>query len=56
MQIMGEFVVDRCNWIGSVARFGIGARHNRRVVPLAIAPETIPIEIVNTEIALSTLS
>ena len=55
MQIMGELIVDRCDWIGSVARFGIGARHDRRVVPLAIAPEAIPIEVVNTEIPLSTL-
>jgi len=53
---MGEFVVYRCDWIGGVARFRIGARHDRRVVALAKPPETIPIEIVNTEIALSTLS
>jgi|SRR5271170_3926514 len=55
VQIVGELVVDRCDWVGRVTWFGIGARDNRCVITLAKAPETIPIEVVNPEIALSSL-
>ena len=44
---MGEFVVDRCDRIRSVARFGVGARHDCVVVALAKPPQTIPIKVVD---------
>jgi len=53
VKIVCKLVVDRCDRIGRVPWFGIGARHNGRVVALAKAPETISIKVVNPEIVLS---